>query len=747
MRAMTDFSDPQTTRDLLDRRANDDHPGLLFEDRVWTWAEVVAECKVRARLMLSLHDESKAFHVGVMLENDPEYIFAIGGAAYAGATVVGINLTRRGEELARDIRYTDCEILLTTRDLEEFFRGVSSGVPQDKTLHIESPEYRAALEMLNAADLPEQLAAGDPATPLLLLFTSGSTGDPKAVICTTGRMCRTAVIRHMGLGRDDVSYNSMPLFHGNGIFACWANPLYTGGSFALARKFSASGFLDDLIRFRATYFNYVGRSLSYVLSQPERSEEGETALRGCFGTEASQYDLAEFERRFGVAPTESYGASEGGLTIRRTPESPPGALGLPPAGMDAAVVDPGTLEECPRAVFSDAGRLLNADEAIGELVNRGGAGLFEGYYKNPGAAEERVRGSVFLTGDLGYRDERGFFYFAGRNSDRLRVDSENFSAAPVERVLSRLPGVTLAAVYPVPDERTGDQVMVTLQMDDPGAFEPRSFAAFLEAQPDLGTKWAPRYVRIVADVPVTATQKINKPALRRDAWLAPGNLFYRPDRTIAYGVFTKDHRTELERRFEENGRAHLLPGGAPAVPDPPEGERVKTDPSAAIGELIADGRERVSTARDPVNVPMIHHLCDALGDTHPIYLDADTAFAAGHPGVVAPPSALQVWNMKNPGEEEGPSDVDRAYDALKAAGYRSVVAVNSDQEYLRYLRPGDLLTAREVVESLRGPSDTALGEGYFMTTLTTYSDERDETVGTMRFRTLWYSPTERSEDA
>lgn len=549
----------QTTRDLLDLRAEDHHPGLLFEGRIWTWAEVVAECKVRAHLMLSLHDEGKPFHVGVMLENDPEYIFAIGGAAYAGATVVGINLTRRGEELARDIAYTDVEILLTTCELEGYFNGVDSGVPAAQTRYIESAEYARELNSLRHLPRPEAPAAGDPDTTLLLLFTSGSTGDPKAVICTTGRLFRTAEFQHMGLGRQDVSYNSMPLFHGNGIFACWANPLYTGGTFALARKFSASGFLPDLMRYKATYFNYVGRSLSYVLAQPEKAAEADTYLRSCFGTEASEFDLAEFHRRYGVWPTESYGASEGGLTLKRSDDSPAGALGTAPEGMDAAVVNPDTMEQCPRAIFSENGRILNADEAIGELVNLTGAALFEGYYKNPEAVAERVRGTAFLTGDLAYRDEAGYFYFAGRTSDRLRVDSENFSAAPVERVLSRYPGVTLAAVYPVPDARTGDQVMATLQFDDPRSFDPVDFARFLESQPDLGTKWAPRFLSVVSDVPVTATQKINKPSLRREAWLVNENVFHRPGREIAFEVLDESALAQLEALFEQNGRAHLLP--------------------------------------------------------------------------------------------------------------------------------------------------------------------------------------------
>ncbi|GAA5228962.1 FAS1-like dehydratase domain-containing protein [Paeniglutamicibacter antarcticus] len=164
------------------------------------------------------------------------------------------------------------------------------------------------------------------------------------------------------------------------------------------------------------------------------------------------------------------------------------------------------------------------------------------------------------------------------------------------------------------------------------------------------------------------------------------------------------------------------------------------DPTTRIGEIIAAGHERVSVARDEVNRPMINHLCDAMGERNPIYLDPEAARAAGHTDVVSPPSALQVWNMINPSDPEIESDVDHAYAILAECGYPSVVAVNCDQEYDRYLLPGDVLTATEKVETFVGPKQTGLGEGYFITTLTTYTDQESKRVGTMRFRTLWYNP-------
>lgn len=545
-----------TTLELLRLRAEDDHPGLLFEDSGWSWREFVQESAQRAHFLLEQRDESKPFHVGVMLENVPEYLFLIAGAAMCGATVVGVNLTKRGEELAQDIRFTDCQLLITDGPLVGFLDGLDVGT--DRIWLMDSPEYGTELAQHQGAPIPDVPAANDPRTQMLLLFTSGSTGRPKAVVCSTGRFAVIAAVKHMGLGRDDVSYNSMPLFHGNALMACWANPLFTGGSYALARTFSASRFVDDLIRFKATYFNYVGRSLAYVLAQPERPEEAQTNLRACFGSEASSHDRTEFERRFGFTPTESYGSSEGAVVLDWRPGDPPDALGRARPSMPVAVLNPDTLEECPVAHFDEHGLLLNPEEAIGEIVGVGAAGFFEGYYKNAAAFHDRIKGNDYHTGDLGYRDENDYFYFAGRTGDWLRVDSENLAAAPIERILSRYPDVHLVAVYPVPDARTGDQVMATMQFEKPEQFDPATFAAFLPEQADLGTKWAPRYVRVSTDVPTTATRKIDKPRLRRDGWRVGDPVYLRPTAAPEYRLLDERDRVRIMAEFEQNRRLNLL---------------------------------------------------------------------------------------------------------------------------------------------------------------------------------------------
>ncbi len=314
---------------------------------------------------------------------------------------------------------------------------------------------------------------------------------------------------------DDVAYNCMPWFHSNALYHATYPTIVTGGTLAMRRKFSASGFIDDVRTFHATRFNYVGKVLEYILATPRRDIDADNDLRIVTGSEASERDIAAFGTRFDVYVMDGFGSTEGGVGILRTPDMPAGALGLPP-DENTVVMNPETGEECARAVFDDTGRLLNADDAIGEFVNKAGLASFEGYYKNPEANAERSRGGWYWSGDLGYRDTEGFFYFAGRGYDWLRVDGENFSAAPIERIIIRHPDVLLTAAYAVPDPNTGDQLMVALQLVEGATFDPDGFSAFLERQSDLGTKWRPKFIRVAEALALQPHQQDQEgPAPRR----------------------------------------------------------------------------------------------------------------------------------------------------------------------------------------------------------------------------------------
>ncbi|MFE2061652.1 AMP-binding protein [Streptomyces sp. NPDC059467] len=515
-----------TIAEAVAARWGDHRPGLWCGERVYTQHEVAAGAAARAALFTDLLPPDAVPHIGVLLDNTPEFPLWLGAAALAGAAVAGVNPTRRGAELARDIRHIECPVLVTERARLPLLAGLE--LPGVRLLVTDGPEYGALLApYLGAFPDPSRAA---PADRMLLYFTSGSTGAPKAALCSQGRLAAAgrSLVQQFRVGADDVHYICMPMFHGNAVIADWAPALMAGAGVALRRRFSASGFLADVRRYRATYFTYVGRAVQYILATEARSDDRDNPLRLGFGTEAGAVDAAAFEERFGVRLVEGYGSSEGGAAIQWSPGTPAGAVGRAAAGL--VVLDQETGEECPVAVFDSGGRLLNGDEAIGELVNRA-PNPFEGYWRNPAAEAERRRGGWYWTGDLFYRDGDGYLYFAGRTDDRIRVDGENLAAAMIENIVARYGGADAVAVYGVPDPVTGDQVMATIA----GRFEPLDFAEFLLAQPDLGTKMAPRFVRVVERMPVTATNKIQRAALRREGvrcadpvwWRPPGEQTYR----------------------------------------------------------------------------------------------------------------------------------------------------------------------------------------------------------------------------
>lgn len=558
--------EPLTFADVVRARAGDDRTSLLFEDRSWTWAEVVRESAERAAALASLVPQpvDRQVHVGVLLENVPDFVFWIGAGALAGAVVVGINSSRSGPEIARDIRHADVDLVITESRLAHLLEGTDHGIPADRVLDVDAPSYDALLAPYRGAALPRTNPA--PEDIALLLFSSGSTGAPKAVIVGQGRLGRLteALVDRTRMRRDSVAYLCMPLFHGNAVMLNLATAMRVGASVALTRKFSASRFGPDVHRYGVTFVNYVGRALSYVLSHPEDPRDRTGPLELAFGTEASEADITRFTERFGCEVVEGYGMSEGVLRINRTPDTPAGSLGLPAGGTDVRIMDEATGRECPRAELDAAGRLVD-QAAVGQIVAVGTAPTFEGYYKNPGAMADRVRGDDFWTGDLGYRDADGFFYFAGRSSDWLRVDSENFAAAPVERVLQRLPGVLAAPVYAVPDPRTGDQVMCALELEPGATFDQEAFGELLAAQPDMGAKWWPRFVRVTDRVPLTGSNKVDKAPLRAAAWETSDDVYVRVGRTTRYRLLDDAGRAELAEEFAAHGRTALLPAASPVA--------------------------------------------------------------------------------------------------------------------------------------------------------------------------------------
>ncbi|POX99389.1 acyl-CoA synthetase [Mycobacterium kansasii] len=486
-------TDPTVTQllvplvDIADR-------GVYFEDSFTSWRDHLRHGAAIAAALRERLDPGRPPHVGVLLQNTPFFSAMLVAAGMSGIVPVGLNPVRRGAALARDIRHADCQLVLADSD---------SVAPLGDLDHVnvDSAEWADEVAAQHDADFCFQSAS--PTDTFMLIYTSGTSGDPKAVKCSHSKVAIAGVTmtQRFGLGRDDVCYVSMPLFHSNAVLVGWAVALACQGSMALRRKFSASGFMMDVRRYGATYANYVGKPLSYVLATPEQPDDADNPLRAVYGNEGVPGDVERFARRFGCVVIDGFGSTEGGVAISRTPDTPAGALGPLPEGI--RIVDPETGEQCPPGV-------------VGELVNIAGPGRFEGYYNDDAASAERMAGGVYHSGDLAYRDAAGYAYFAGRLGDWMRVDGENLGTAPIERVLLRYPGVVEVAVYPVPDPVVGDQVMAAVVMASGVDFDVDSFRAFLAEQPDLGPKQWPSYVRVSATLPRTMTFKVLKRQLSAD---------------------------------------------------------------------------------------------------------------------------------------------------------------------------------------------------------------------------------------
>jgi fatty-acyl-CoA synthase len=373
-----------------------------------------------------------------------------------------------------------------------------------------------------------------PTDTFMMIFTSGTSGEPKAVQVThlVVLFAGLSLIERFEVGASDICYLSMPLFHSNALLAGWSVAVGAGTAMVPA-TFSASGLLPDLRRYGATYMNYVGKPLAYVLATPEQPDDHDNPLRVAFGNEASDRDIAAFSSRFDCTVWDGFGSTEGAIIITREDGCPPGSLGRGFPGV--GIYDSDTLAECPVATFGADGVLTNADEAIGELVNTTGAGMFAGYYNDPEATGARVRHGMYWSGDLAYRDADGWIYFAGRSGDWLRVDGENMTTAPIERILQRLTPISQVAVYAVPDENVGDQVMAAIVLADGAELTPEEFGAFLADQHDLSPKAWPRCVWLADRLPTTATNKILKRELiARGATPQGGFLWTRDGRSRAY---------------------------------------------------------------------------------------------------------------------------------------------------------------------------------------------------------------------
>ncbi|GAA4549655.1 AMP-binding protein [Pseudonocardia xishanensis] len=521
---------------LADRASHTpDKPALVFEDDQLSYAELDAAASAVARGLLGL-GLAPGTSVGVLLPNRTETLMAFFGIARAGLVEVPINTAYKATFLDHALGHTDVQVLITEPDLFDLVLALperphalrtvvllpegepadrtigTDGEPADRTIGTDAVPAWASPPRVEILSWHTMIARGDPGRtfpdvgidePVGIMLTSGTTGRSKGAIYPA---LMPVVAAHefavaMETTADERLYTCLPLFHGAAKINISLHAVAAGATVVLGRRFSASRFWEEIRRHEVTQFNALGSVLPMLLAQPPSDRDRDHPARKVFAAPAPPPVLTATEDRFGVHVVEGYGLTEI-KTIAWNPiaRRKVGSMGVPSAT---------TLLE----VHDDLGFPVPPGQ-VGEIVYRPRVPhvMFSGYHRRPEATVETSRDLWWHTGDLGFADDDGYFYFVDRKKDALRRRGENVSSQEVEAVLLDHPAVAGAAAVGVASDLGEQEVMAVVQVAEGVELDLKDL--FAHSDRSLPHFMVPRYYRIVERFPATPTGKIRKAALR-----------------------------------------------------------------------------------------------------------------------------------------------------------------------------------------------------------------------------------------
>ncbi len=441
--------------------------------------------------------------VGLWLKNCPEFIPALFGVLHAGAIAVPINNFLKPEEINFIVADAGIDLLITDEELGTHFRALAAARPSLRLFKIESLR-EAGLQ--HSTEIPaakvHHRSANDVA---VLIYTSGTTGRPKGAMLSHGNLlhnvesCRI-VLQTVEADRFAVL---LPLFHSYMLTVGLLLPLMVGGSIVLVKSLHpVRNVLQEIVERAASVLPAIPQFYRSLANVPFH---GPFPIRMCISGAAPLpvQVLKDFEARFHIPLIEGYGLSEASPVVTKNPldgTRKPGSIGLPIPEVEVSIQD-------------ESGNLLGSRE-IGELCVRGG-NVMLGYWNQPQETAKVMRNSWLLTGDIGYRDEEGYYFITDRKKDMLLVNGINVYPREIEEVLYQFPGVREAAVIGKPDPRRGEQPVAFLASNDGALLEEKAVQQFVRKH--LADYKVPRKVVLLPALPRNATGKILKTALREVA--------------------------------------------------------------------------------------------------------------------------------------------------------------------------------------------------------------------------------------
>jgi carnitine-CoA ligase len=517
---------------LLTRRAwrSGTTPLVADHKSVWTADDALRQAAASAG-RLAAAGIGKGDRVALLCGNRLEFIDVVLGCGWLGAVVVPINTAARGPQLRHILANSGARLLVAEASLTEALRDIEDAgalaldmvwllgdEPASDGLPVPARPYPAAGVALPAA-------AVGPGDPLAILYTSGTSGVSKGVVCPHAQFYAWGLhsVRNLGIVPGDVLYTVLPLFHTNALNSLF-QALVGGAKLVFGARFSASRFFDALAETGATVTYLLGAMVPILLSRPPSEAERRHRVRIALGPGVPEQFQAAFLERTGIPLLDGFGSTETNFVIGRgVHELRPGWMGRVVDGFEARVVDE---NDAPVPDGAVGELLLRADEPFAFAL---------GYHGMPEKTVEAWRNLWFHTGDLVVRDGDGYYRFVDRRKDSIRRRGENISSYEVEQALGSHPAVEVVAAYAVASELAEDEVMAAMVLRPGAQVAPAELIDWCEKR--LPYFAVPRYLQFDADLPKTENGKIQKYKLRERGVLpatwdreAAGHKLRRPAR-------------------------------------------------------------------------------------------------------------------------------------------------------------------------------------------------------------------------
>jgi len=506
---------------VLDRQRLND-AGRVFvrmNEATLSYGDLARQSKALAASLIDLCEVKKGDRVAIFMANCLEYFVVQFAVSRAGGILVLVNALATGDVLANVLDNCDPAVIVADLDLLGVLEACgSSAVGHAQLLvrgvHAEpAPAKSGEVTSLKSAierDSPDaSLPQVSWTDPVDIFYTSGSTGEAKGVVLAQNHhyVFGKTIIRCNAMTADDVMYICLPLYHGLGSYMSIMPVLLCGGSIALAEKFSASGWLDDIRRYGATVTWSVSSLAPIILKQPQSGADADNPLR-VYNYIGMPEELREqFEKRFAVTCVEHFGSTEVGHLAFTDGGRPDGYIGrINDEYFDVRIVDE---NDCEVPVGTP-----------GECVSRPREPFIQmmGYFNKPEATLEFMRNCWMHSGDLCRVNEDGFIQYVGRNRDMIRRRGENIPAFELEKLLFANANVSECAAIPVPSQMGEDEIKLVICLRKRGGGEVEELIGY--CRQNLPKYMFPQYIEIVDEMPRLANEKMDKQRLREN-WMTP----------------------------------------------------------------------------------------------------------------------------------------------------------------------------------------------------------------------------------